>query len=237
MPIKRLAAAFGKHLDINIWYRDDDICDCDGERLENLEKSCAFVKKHQLEAIFGLIPGNIADFSCCPAITLLKDMQMPVAMHGLTHTNNAQNGQFNEFPDSFHSVEAEAQIKKWYNFFSREFGEHFSPVFVAPFNCCGPGWAKFLLACGFNAISGQNLPGQPYSPYNIDLDLIDWGKWAYKPSEQIVNDLIKLIDSGQERIGIVNHSWMGNAYIWELLDEILQLKKRAPCGARYGQKD
>lgn len=215
--LKNLKKIINDIPNFKLWYRDDDAGYDLNDNQFNLDESCKLITNNNIEGIIGVIPYRIFSERGQNSLKTLLEYNVPVAMHGIYHCNNAREGHKNEFPETFHNDKYKKLLSFYHKKMKETFNSNFSSIFIPPYNMYSSYWENFIYNTGFYAISAQDFNEQ-FSYYDIQIDIIDWGRKKYYSRDIIFDNINYFIDKGYSRIGILNHHKYGHCDMWKFLN-------------------
>ncbi|MDR2123975.1 MAG: hypothetical protein LBP38_03200 [Desulfovibrio sp.] len=229
-------ACFQNRPPISFWWRDDDV---GGEgrnflrRLLNEQRlgmMLALLAKYDIPAVFAITPYNLLPRGA-GQVALLKKYSAYLAVHGISHKNNAGSDVSpSEFPDGC-DVEASASaVLKHIRELADIFGDRLLPVFVPPWNNMDERLKEKLPACGITVVSAFNNAGTAgRSVWNADIDLIDWKIRNLRDPRDILRDIVRLLGNEEVRsIGMMNHYKLLGAKGAAFFDKLFCRTKQCP---------
>ncbi len=192
------------------WWRDDDV------RVKTTPFKLGYLKykfktkglmkllyKYAIPAIWAIVPNNYEKYGKFFTKNIIKYNQF-ATIHGIYHVNNSQNLQKSEFPECCNIEENYNTIIQNYNSFKILFNNNLLPVFVAPYNNMCEELKEKLVEYGL-IISELNRNQKNHSNYNVDYDFVNWETYKLKNYNLILKELIELINSGMNVIGLNSH--------------------------------
>lgn len=204
---RNLEQALVSRPDLTVWWRDDDInyiglhhpllCLQAWQRLNFIG---GLLAKSKVPSLLAVVPWQFLE-KARALQKLLDAHDVPLAIHGIRHTNHSPFGK-SEFPPEKAGPETCHEILKIFSRFRQWYGSRLLPVFVPPFNTIAPRLARMLLDNGI-AISVSN--SGPGLACNTDYDFVDWKRRRLLPHKKIVTDIIDLINNGSPFLGINSH--------------------------------
>lgn len=145
--------------------------------------------------------------------------------HGWRHVNHEKNDRKQEFGPSRPLDKITADLLRGRQRLESLLGKDFYPVFVPPWNRCGPATLKQLKSLGYHAISrirGSVPPppsGLPDFQVNVDLHTRREGN-PHEGWHQLLNDLGGAVTNG--RCGIMIHHRLMNVAAFDFLEILLK---------------
>ena len=198
---------------IYLWWRDDDIrakkfsllkWRSDLKYKKKVKTLVKLFSKYQIPAVFAIVPENYALYGQW-FTKLFQKYQLKVILHGLVHQNFAPSGSAkSEFPNEEKADEDCAAIMAHYAQFQSIFGKFLLPCFCPPYNNLNPKLEE-KLAHSKLIVSKANFNLNEPQDCNVDYDFCDWSICKVKPHAQILQELLALMKSDKQVIGINGH--------------------------------
>lgn len=217
----------------DFWLRDDDAV----APTPALEELLALTGEYRVPLLLAVIPEpagkNLAD-------RLHDAGHVRVGLHGWSHANHAPTSEKKqEFgPHRPHEMMLR-EVDKGRQRLESLFGGRFVPVFVPPWNRIDRALVPSLPEAGIAMLSsfGPGRGAGPLRELNSTVDTIDWhgGRGGREDGElaaEIVAQLRRAFDGGQEAVGVLAHHLVHDAAAWRFLDRLFSETARHP-GCRW----
>ena len=214
---------------IDFFFRDDDV----GWANDEFRALIACFRRHSVPIDIAAIPSALtAEFA--GEISALHDdapALVGIHQHGFSHTNHEVFGRKCEFGTSRTRQEQYSDIQLGKMKLEAMFGSALDPIFTPPWNRCTEITGECLRELGFRVLSRDaTAPSLALAGLDELPISIDWfaKKNGARLSFECLGALLANRVKQRQRIGIMLHHELMNAYERDLLDDLLALLSTHP---------
>jgi len=214
--ISKRVNASGTNDPVQLWLRDDDAI----EPTTQLNRLLDLVDRFAIPLTLAVIPAHADD---ALAARLATSKQVTVAVHGWSHQNHASEKEKKQELGLHRSVsDVVAELEIGFNALRRRHGEQFVPLLVPPWNRIDDAIIQALPSIGFQALSTYGTQSaDAIAVMNTHVDVIDWkGTRGGRSVSDLVSEMVTLIESTHQPIGILTHHLVHDENVWQFLEQL-----------------
>lgn len=217
----------------DFWLRDDDAV----APTLALEELLALTGEHRVPLLLAVIPKSTER----NLVDRLHDAgHVRIGLHGWSHANHAPPSEKKqEFGPHRPQETMLREVETGRQRLESLFGSRFVPVFVPPWNRMDRTLVPRLPEAVIAMLStfGPRRGAGPLRELNSTVDIIDWhgnrgGREEGELAAEIVAQLRRAFDGGQEAVGVLAHHLVHDAAAWRFLGRLFSETARHP-GCRW----